>query len=167
MEQPRWRPVSGYDGEYEVSDDGRVLSRKNGHLHEMALKHNRFTGYEYVILFRKGKSRTRSVHRLVAEAFIPNPNGYPEVNHINEVKTDNRVSNLEWCDSAYNSNYSKHRRYKRVNAFTPEGTLAATFESRTIAANFLGVSKSAVTKAINGATASCCGFVLTDAKGEK
>ena len=165
MGEPHWKPISGYGGEYEVSDDGAVRSRKTHHVRELALKHNRFTGYDYVNLHKNGKSVTRSIHRLVAEAFIPNPNGCPEVNHINEVKTDNRVSNLEWCDRAYNNNYSKHRRYKRVNALTPEGELIATFESRTIAANFLGVSKSCVTNAINGTNGSCCGFILQDARG--
>ena len=93
----------------------------------MKPKHNRFTGYDYVILSKGGKSKTFSIHRLVAIAFIPNPSSLPQVNHKNEVKTDNRVTNLEWCTPAYNSNYSKEKKYKGVSIYDPEGRLVATF----------------------------------------
>ncbi len=161
-----WRAVKGYEGEYEVSNTGRVRSRKTGHCQEMKLKYNRYTGYNYVILFRKGDSKTRSVHRLVAEVFVPNPNGYPAVNHKDEVKTNNNASNLEWCTQQYNNIYSKHKRYKKINVFTPEGELLATFESGVFLADFLGVSKGAVTNALKGKNTSCAGFVLKYAKEE-
>ena len=65
----------------------------------------------------KLQGRTELVHRLVALAFIPNPDGYPQVNHINEIKTDNRVDNLEWCSSKYNNNFGL-RTKKAVEKFS-------------------------------------------------
>lgn len=110
-----WRAVVGYEGLYEVSDTGRVralprtIIRKNGRpIHfpakEMSERMAR-GGYIQVKLSKNGKCSTHFVHRLVADAFISNPCELPQVNHKNEVKTDNRAVNLEWCDNAYNHNY--------------------------------------------------------------
>lgn len=62
-------------------------------------------GYLRVVLYKEGKGKTIKVHRLVAQAFIPNPNNYPCVNHKDECKTNNCVDNLEWCDQKYNVNF--------------------------------------------------------------
>ena len=62
-------------------------------------------GYMLIYLHKNGYKKGYSVHRLVAEAFIPNPNNLPQVNHKNEIKDDNRLENLEWCDTKYNINY--------------------------------------------------------------
>ena len=62
-------------------------------------------GYEMVALYKEGKARNTKVHRLVAQAFIPNPNNYPQVNHKDEDKTNYNVDNLEWCTNEYNHNY--------------------------------------------------------------
>ena len=164
MPSAPWRPIVGYEGDYEVSSDGRVRSRKTGHSREMKPKHNRFTGYDYVILSKGGKSKTFSIHRLVAVAFIPNPSSLPQVNHKNEIKTDNRVTNLEWCTPAYNSNYSKEKKYKGVSIYDPEGRLVATFSSCSIAADFLGVTKGAIANALSGVNGTCRGFELRPAK---
>lgn len=92
---------------YFVSDTGLI---KNGKGHIMKQRKNPETGYSQVSLaIASGKSKTFRVHTLVANEFIPNPNNYPEVNHKNEIKTDNRVKNLEWCTHKYNSNYGNHR----------------------------------------------------------
>jgi len=103
-----WKDVVGYEGLYQVSNFGNVRSlnwRNTGVIKNLWLKpHNK--GYLQVELF---KNKTRScvvVHRIVAEAFIPNPFGFPQVNHKDEVKTNNRVDNLEWCTRSYNSLYS-------------------------------------------------------------
>lgn len=91
---------------YFVSDTGLV---KNGDGHIMKQSKNPVTGYKQVRLaIVRGKGKTFRVHRLVAENFIDNPNGYTEVNHKNEIRTDNRVENLEWCTHKYNSNYGNH-----------------------------------------------------------
>jgi hypothetical protein len=88
-----------FDGKYIVYSDGRIWSiRRNKFLKE-SVHH---TGYKR-ICFNKKDYR---IHRLVADAFIPNPNNLPFINHKNEDKGDNRVENLEWCDNRYNLNYS-------------------------------------------------------------
>ncbi len=114
-----WKDIAGYEGKYEVSNLGRVrgVERKttlcNQHGEFQRKEHgriksqcmNRKDGYRNVRLYRDGKERTLYVHRLVAQAFIPNPDNLPEVNHKDEDTTNNRVDNLEWCSSKYNSNY--------------------------------------------------------------
>lgn len=111
-----WKPVVGYEGLYEVSNLGRIRScdrivkYSNGRIHNyksVILKPNILnTGYKQVGLCKNGKQTNCSVHRLVAQAFIPNPNNLPVVNHINEIKTDNKAENLEWCTQKYNIYYS-------------------------------------------------------------
>ena len=105
-----WRDIKGYEGIYQVSNLGRVKSLErivntcNAYktLYEKQLKiYVSKNGYLHVSLQRKNKL----VHRLVAEAFIPNPENKPQVNHKNEVKQDNRVENLEWVSARENINY--------------------------------------------------------------
>lgn len=121
-EKENWKPIKGFEGFYEISDLGRVRSidrvvefnRRNGTVVSRRTKgrllHPGFDGkknYLHVTLSR-GKIRTVAMlHRLVAEAFIENPNALPEVNHKDEDKTNNAVDNLEWCDHIYNNNYGK------------------------------------------------------------
>ena len=101
MEQ--WRDVVGYDGLYEVSNLGRVRSCKRNIMLTL-FKSNK--GYLRCELWKDSKKRKFGVHRIVALAWIPNDDVEKnQVNHINEVKTDNRVENLEWCTNKYNNNY--------------------------------------------------------------
>ena len=93
-----------YNGEYIVYDDGTVYSCKS----KKNLKQNdNGHGYLTVSICISGKPRTRYVHRLIAEAFLENPNMLPEVNHKDENPGNNRLDNLEWCDSKYNKNYGR------------------------------------------------------------
>ena len=113
MEQ--WKPVAGFENRYEVSDQGNVRSlnwRNLGIVKNLYLKkHNK--GYIKVELARNGKKKTFCVHRLVAEAFIPNEHGYDCINHIDEDKRNNNASNLAWCDRKYNARYSARRHPER------------------------------------------------------
>lgn len=95
-----WKPVPGFP-DYEVSSEGRIWSKKNGYL-KTRLESR---GYEIVNLYLYGKMYTKKVHRLVALAFIQNPDNLPQINHKDENKSNNRIDNLEWCDSKYNLNY--------------------------------------------------------------
>lgn len=102
-----WKPVYGYEGLYEVSDFGDVRRVNHNHTGQTSvLKPQKNTkGYLYVGLCKEGKMKRYRVHRLVAQAFIPNPYNLPEVNHKDEDKTSNVVTNLEYCDRKYNVNY--------------------------------------------------------------
>lgn len=105
-----WKDIPGYEGLYQISSFGRVksmgTSRDGWRFKEKILKLTEEPkGYLKVGLRKNGKLKTVRVHRLVAESFVPNPECFPEVNHKDENKSNNRVENLEWCTAKYNSRY--------------------------------------------------------------
>ncbi len=111
-----WRDIEGYEGLYQVSNLGRVKSfNYRGHKGNIGILKPRLDGkkYETIALYKDGKPKYVRIHRLVAQAFIPNPNNLPQVNHKDENKTNNDMKNLEWCTNEYNHNYGT--RNKRVS----------------------------------------------------
>lgn len=107
-----WKPVVGFESIYEVSNFGNVRVIKTKKLRKLQLN---YKGYLVVILFNGKFRKTFSAHRLVAEAFIPNPLNLPQINHRDENKLNNYVDNLEWCDAKYNSNYgSRNNRISSI-----------------------------------------------------
>lgn len=113
-----WKDIEGYEGIYQVSNEGRVKSLNYNHTNlEHLLVPSTSRGYLHVNLWNNGKRKMMNIHRLVAEAFLPNPNDFPQVNHKDECKTNNFVfinedesidfdkSNLEWYTHKYNTNY--------------------------------------------------------------
>lgn len=122
-----WKAIEGYEGKYEVSNLGRVASlnyNREGRRKIIATYTNSNSEYLNVQLWKNNKKKGFRVNRLVAQAFIPNPNNLPQVNHKNEIKTDNRVENLEWCTAEYNVNYGtrSERSGRAVIATLPDGT---------------------------------------------
>ena len=153
-----WRPVKDYEGLYEVSSLGRVKSLWLGKERILKLVANT-NGYLRVQLYKDGKQQMKKVHRLVAEAFLENPLGLPQVNHLDEVKTNNAVSNLEWCDCKYNNNYGTAKQRiaaaltngklsKPVQQLTMTGELVAEYPSAREAARQNGWSQ--------GSICDCC-----------
>lgn len=145
--------IEGYEGKYQVSNYGNVKSLAkdvfvgNGgvrHQEEKLLKPRPYrTGYLYVRLYKDRKAKNKTIHQLVAQAFLPNPHGYTQVNHKDEDKTNNTVwinddgsvdlekSNLEWCTAAYNNNYGTRteRTSKKVYQRTLNRILVKTWPS--------------------------------------
>lgn len=99
------RPLIGYEGLYSVTKDGRVFS----HFKDKFLTPKNRGEYHAVSLYKDGSRKNHSIHRLVAETFLENPNHYPEVNHIDEDKHNNHVDNLEWCSISDNQSHSKSK----------------------------------------------------------
>lgn len=124
----KWRDIEGYEGIYQVSNDGKIKSYdryvggKGGVKRiekGIILKYGYDgAGYRKARLSKDGKCISYYVHRLVAKAFIENPNNYPQVNHIDSNKTNNNVKNLEWCTQQINQHHSLA---KTIYMISPEG----------------------------------------------
>ena len=117
MQQEIWKDIEGYEGLYQVSNLGRVKSLGFDKWHKGRLIKAHFDGlkhYLFVQLYKNGVCKKINVHRLVATAFVPNPNNLPQVNHKDEGKTNNQADNLEWCTNKYNINYNNGAAMKRA-----------------------------------------------------
>lgn len=107
MNREVWKTIDGYDYPYEISNRGKVLGVRG-----LMKPYDNGYGYLVVELRKDGKRKHLRVHRLVAEAFLPNTDNLPEVNHKDENKHNNEVTNLEWCTSGYNKRYGNGRKLR-------------------------------------------------------
>ena len=133
----KWKEVAGSCGNYLVSDKGKIKNAKSGRV----LTVSTWRGYERLRLFKISRRKTFKVHRLVAEAFIPNPNNLPQVNHKDGNKRNNCVENLEWCTNEENIKHSwenglregnkrfYERKKKKVVAISVDGKDVIHFNS--------------------------------------
>lgn len=161
-----WRPVVGYEGKYEVSNLGNVDAldfHRQGI--RMALKKIKLNdGYIRVTLYKNGKPKHHAVHRLVASAFISNPNNYPCINHKDENKQNNYVENLEWCTILYNNNFgTAPQRISEKNSFpviqmSMNDEIIAEYKSVKEAANETGASASSISAACRGELRKTFGY---------
>ena len=165
MEKEIRKDIEGYEGLYKFSNRGNVKSLERtvwdsrGYyrtVHERILKPGKDRyGYLYVILCKGGIKKTHYVHRLVATAFCENQEGYTEVNHINEDKSDNRADNLEWCSRQYNVEYSKAKAIIGINKISRE---ILEFPSTMEAERKLGIAHGNICACCNGKRNSAGGF---------
>jgi hypothetical protein len=114
-------PIKGYEDRYKIAKDGRVLSISNGkNKGDIIMKPSKEGGgYLRINLRKNGNTTQVKIHRLVANAFIPNPNNYPVINHIDGNRINNTIENLEWCTHKYNLNNAFLER-KRINRLSEE-----------------------------------------------
>lgn len=150
----RWKSVKGYEGIYEISDTGLVRNlrkdSKNRTYHgKILIPGLTGSGYPFVLLSVNGVTKNKMIHRLVADAFISNPDKLREVNHKDGNKTNNRVTNLEWCTRAENLKHAVNTglRYSQCNIIrgvkmtTPDGQ-TLRFKSMKECGQYFGFTKS-------------------------
>lgn len=171
-----WKDIHGFEGMYKISSMGRVKSlkrytkRSDGVIRffsERILKLRKYSGeYNAVYLYKNGKAKNYTVHRLVANAFLPNPSKYPCINHKDSNPNNNRVENLEWCSYSYNIRYSyifenhkkamlgkkygEHHNAKAVCQFDIKGNFVRVFSCAKEAADLLGMKRENITRNVKG-----------------
>lgn len=174
MNKEIWRDIPGWEGFYQVSNKGNVVSLNYNRTGQRRLRIPRIGkgGYLYVVLHKNGVSKTMKIHRLVAITFIPNPNNLPQINHKDENKLNNNVENLEWCDSSYNNKYGSRPRkvldaHKRNGSSKSErpvvkidrsGTIVDEFISISDAARRSGVRRESLRDCVLGRQHTCVGY---------
>lgn len=169
-----WKDVLGYEGYYQISNLGNIrgidrkakskISRTGFRIvkGKIISTHINKYGYLSVRLRKNGLTKAFTIHRLVAIAFIPNPNNYPSINHIDENKLNNTVSNLEWCTVRYNNLYNNrqdkiNKKLRETNPnsisvyqYSKEGILLNKFKSIRDASRITGISRSIIRRSCKG-----------------
>lgn len=152
-----WKDVIDFEDLYEVSSLGNI--KRKGKSSNLRLRYNK-DGYFLVNLSKNNVHYTKQLHRVVAKAFINNSNNYPCVNHIDENKSNNCCSNLEWCSIKYNNNYgSRKNNFKKpVTQIGTNGMVVRRYESMIQAAKLLGISAGGISNVLKGKSKTAGGF---------
>lgn len=171
-----WRDIKDYEGLYQVSNLGRVKNLITGKILKQILQK---TGYFSVILCKNGIKTLYLIHRLVAEAFIPNPENKPCIDHINRVRNDNRIENLHWVTHKENMNNpltkqflsenkkgkyfgrygSEHQYSKSVLQYDKEGNFIKEWECEKTASIELSISKTAINNCLKKRSKTAGGYI--------
>ena len=182
-----WKDIKGYKGLYQVSNLGRVKSLSRKIIVESKNKNYKFkkklkekilkpqmSGYGYLIVGlynKKTKNKKFIVHRIVAQAFIPNPNNLPQVNHISGIKTDNSISNLEWCTNSENQLHAykiglKHnkigcnnKKSKPIIQYDLKKNFIKEWANKREIERILGLDSSNISKCCKGKQRICKGYI--------
>ena len=158
-----WKDIEGYGtiSKYQISNYGRIRTLNYDKTKTIKVLKTLISnsGYEYIILRKNGKKCTNIlIHRLVAEAFIPNPNCLPCVNHKDENKLNNNVNNLEWCSYSYNNSYgkmkTKEKHWKPVKCVE----INKIFKNMTIASKEMNIGISHISSCCNGRRKTTGGY---------
>lgn len=161
---------SKFNEEYEVSNDGKVRSLKYNKKRILSQSKNP-EGYCFVKLYINGSKKMVAVHRLVAYAFIPNPNNYKYINHKDENKSNNNFTNLEWCSSSYNRVFRnikqkrlekyKKRQTKNVKVYKFDiyGNFIKEYKTITEASKENNISATGIYRCINNISKQSGGFI--------
>lgn len=176
--QEIWKDVPEYEGVYQVSNLGNVRSLNYNNKGKTAniSQHIHKTGYLNVILCKNSEKKTKSVHRLVALAFLPNPNGYQCVNHIDANKANNNVGNLEWCTHKQNTAHAikcgllnpnfmlgrtgaKNKLSKKIVQYDLQGNIVNRWYCISDAARFYGVRPGNINNCLSGRNKTYKGYI--------
>lgn len=141
-----WKDVVGFEGLYQVSNFGNLRNKWGRLISNRRMKWN---GYLEAVLSKDNKKHYFRIHRLVAEAFLPNPLNLPVINHINSNRSDNRVDNLEWTTQKHNVSLAKG---KKVALCDSSGNVIKEFESIRDASRITGLTKKRIKQLIAGKT---------------
>lgn len=160
-----WVDINGYDGDYQISNFGRVKSKK-GYNEKILTNGIDGRGYSFVVLCKNGITKMYRIHRLVGIYFIPNPHNYPCINHKDENKINNHISNLEWCTYKYNANYgTKISRIKKsLKESTKNKKQVVQYDIQgNIVNKYNGIREAGrITNILSSSISSCCkGKLLT------
>lgn len=172
-----WKIIEWYE-EYEISSDGRVRSLLDNHwtFRKRVLKASiNVYWYSRCSLFKNKNKKTLLIHRLAAQVFIPNPNNYPQINHINGIKTDNRIHNLEWCTPSENIQHAyeslnkrpphlwkfqwNHPSSKRIIQLSIQGYEITKWDSMISAEEFTWISRKWISACCNWKIKTSWGFI--------
>lgn len=176
--QEIWKDIAGYEGLYQVSNYGKVKSLNYNHTktEKVLCKKQHKSNYVTVMLCKNGENKNKSIHILVASAFIPNPNSYPCVNHIDGNKKNNNVDNLEWCTHKQNIEHAiktglanhygmlgrtgaKNKLSKKIVQYDLQGNVVNRWDCISDAARFYGVRPGNINNCLSGRNKTYKGYI--------
>ena len=161
--------IIDYRGLYKINNNGYVYNVLKNKLISISKDKD---GYEFVHLRKDGKDKVMKIHRLVAYMFVKNdnPKEKTQINHIDENKSNNNMSNLEWCTIKYNNKYGTRKNgthVKKINMFTKDGTYIITFNSLTEASTLFNKNKSNLSTHLKGKQKTFSGFIFKYVDGDE
>ena len=163
--EEEWRDIVGYERLYQVSNTGKVKSlnyKKTGKEKILKLQTDK-NGYLFVGITKNGKRKYKKTHRLVAEAFLDNPNNLPQVNHKDENKENNCITNLEWCTNEYNHNYGT----RNIRSKISQSKTVVAYKNGVEVLRFSSTAEAQRNGYNSGNISCCCRGIYKQYKGFK